>query len=152
MLTSDRLKELCAHLGYAHFIVNSNSKKPLYIKVQEWANKANGSYWTKEKFTVCKMKLPFIQNPDYEKFENIKTKMSWSKNEWLSQDNLDKLTKLGCEYTISKDRKSIRYDKYPSPVLFDMTEDEMKAAIESGCKWRMRAENNKLLRELNVLK
>lgn len=151
MITSDRLQELCDNLGYAHFIVNANPNKPLYIKVQEWANKEHNSYLTKEKNTVCKMKLPFIQNPEYEKFEKIKTKMCFNKNEWLSQNNLDMLTKLGCEYTISKDRLTIRYSKIPAPVLFDMTEDEMKSAIESGCKWRMKSENNKLLRELNIL-
>lgn len=154
MITSDRLKELCEDMGYAHFAVNSSPKKPLYIKVQEWANKAKGRYWTAQKHTVCKMKLPFQMNPDYEKFELLKTRMHWATkgiNEWLKPEILDEMKKLGCEFTISCDRTSIRYDKYPAPILFDMSEDELKSAIEDGCKWKMKAENNKLIRELRVL-
>lgn len=154
MITSDTLKELTSHLGYAHFCVGSSPKKPIYIKIQEWADKEHGTYWKAQTYTVCKMKLPFVENPEYKKFEDLKFKMQYvtkGVNNWLNPEILEEMKKLGCEFTIALDRRSITYTKTPAPILFDMTEDEMKAAIENGCKWKMKAENNKLLRELNIL-
>ena len=40
-----------------------------------------------------------------------------------------------------------RHDKY----FIDMTTEEFVNAYNEGKKWRMKAENNKLLRELSIL-
>lgn len=140
MITYAEAQNLINNEGF----IDINSRTG-YLKVQEWSG--NGvRYFTREDHCICKMrKVKIVENKEWwEAYHRRTTKEIKNYENWtVEQKELDK------KYFIPVGRsfQFNRHDKY----LIDMTAEEFVNAYNEGKKWRMKAENNKLLRELNIL-
>lgn len=140
MITYNEAQNLINNEGF----IDINSRTG-YLKVQEWSGNG-GRYFTRETHCICKMKkVKIVENKEWwEAYHRRTTKEIENYDNWSAeQKELDKkyFTPNGRGFQFN------RTDKY----YIDMTAEEFVKAYNEGKKWRMKAENNKLLRELNVL-
>lgn len=141
MITYAEAQNLINNEGF----IDINSRTG-YLKVQEWSGN-DGRYFVREDHCICKMrKVKITENKEWWEAYHRRTTPEEFKNyeNWTTeQKELDKkyFTPNGRAFQFK------RQDKY----LIDMTAEEFLAAYNEGKKWRMKSENNKLLRELNVL-
>lgn len=139
MITYAEAQNLINNEGF----IDINSRTG-YMKVQEWSGN-DGRYFIREDHCICKMrKVKIVENKEW--FDAYQKRMYDAKNyeNWTAeQKELDK------KYFIpnGKGFQFNRLDKY----FIDMTAEEFVNAYNEGKKWRMKSENNKLLRELNIL-
>lgn len=140
MITYAEAQNLINNEGF----IDINSRTG-YLKVQEWSGNG-GRYFSREGHCICKMrKVKIVENKEWwEAYHRRTTKEIENYENWTTeQKELDK------KYFIQKGR-SFQYNRYDQ-YFIDMTAEEFVNAYNEGKKWRMKAENNKLLRELNVL-
>ena len=141
MITYAEAQNLINNEGF----IDINSRTG-YVKVQEWSGN-DGRYFVREDHCICKMrKVKIVENKEWWEAYNRRTTPEELKNyeNWTAeQKELDKkyFTPNGRSFQFK------RQDKY----LIDMTAEEFVNAYNEGKKWRMKSENNKLLRELNIL-
>ena len=139
MITYSEAQTLINNEGF----IDINSRTG-YVKVQEWSGN-EGRYFTRESHCICKMKkVKIVENKEwFEAFDRRLTNKMNYENWTAEQKELDRkyFTPNGKSFQLN------RQDKY----LIDMTAEEFVNAYNEGKKWRMKAENNKLLRELNIL-
>lgn len=115
-----------------------------YLKVQEWSGR-NGRYFIREDHCICKMrKVKIVENKEW--FDAYHKRINDAKNyeSWTNEEKeIDRkyFTPNGRSFQFN------RSDKY----FIDMTAEEFVAAYNEGKKWKMKAENNRLLKELNIL-
>lgn len=139
MITYAEAQNLINNEGF----IDINSRTG-YVKVQEWYGN-DGRYFIREDHCICKMrKVKIVENKEW--FDAYHKRMYDAKNyeNWTAeQKELDK------KYFIPNGRsfQFNRHDKY----FIDMTAEEFVNAYNEGKKWHMKSENNKLLRELNIL-
>lgn len=141
MITYAEAQNLINNEGF----IDINSRTG-YMKVQEWSGN-DGRYFVREDHCICKMrKVKIVENKEWWEAYHRRTTPEELKNyeNWTAaQKELDK------KY-FSPNGRSFQFkrqDKY----LIDMTAEEFLAAYNEGKKWRMKSENNKLLRELSIL-
>ena len=140
MITFAEAQNLINNEGF----IDINSRTG-YLKVQEWSGNG-GRYFTREGHCICKMrKVKIVENKEWwEAYHRRTTKEIENYANWTAeQKELDK------KYFIPKG-KSFQYNRNDQYYI-DMTSEEFINAYNEGKKWRMKAENNKLLRELNIL-
>lgn len=140
MITYAEAQNLINNEGF----IDINSRTG-YMKVQEWSGN-DGRYFIREDHCICKMrKVKIVENKEWwEAYHRRTTKEIENYDNWTAeQKELDK------KYFIpnGKGFQFNRSDKY----FIDMTAEEFVNAYNEGKKWRMKSENNKLLRELNIL-
>lgn len=140
MITYAEAQNLINNEGF----IDINSRTG-YVKVQEWSGN-DGRYFIREDHCICKMrKVKIVENKEWwEAYHRRTTKEIENYDNWTAeQKELDK------KYFISNGKgfQFNRSDKY----FIDMTAEEFVNAYNEGKKWRMKSENNKLLRELNIL-
>ena len=141
MITYAEAQNLINNEGF----IDINSRTG-YVKVQEWSGN-DGRYFVREDHCICKMrKVKITENKEWWEAYHRRTTPEELKNyeNWTAeQKELDKkyFTPNGRSFQFK------RQDKY----LIDMTAEEFVNAYNEGKKWRMKSENNKLLRELNIL-
>jgi len=141
MITYAEAQNLINNEGF----IDINSRTG-YVKVQEWSGN-DGRYFVREDHCICKMrKVKIVENKEWWEAYHRRTTPEELKNyeNWTTeQKELDK------KYfsPIGKSFQFKRQDKY----CIDMTVEEFVNAYNEGKKWRMKSENNKLLRELNIL-
>ena len=141
MITYAEAQNLINNEGY----IDINSRTG-YVKVQEWSGN-DGRYFVREDNCICKMrKVKIVENKEWWEAYHRRTTPEKLKNyeNWtVEEKELDRkyFTPNGRSFQFK------RQDKY----LIDMTAEEFLAAYNEGKKWRMKSENNKLLRELNIL-
>lgn len=134
MLTYEELKEYCSPIGYA-VVREPDANGMCYVKVQEWSN--GGSYYTKERHTVCKMKLKAVHNDVYDKYLSINYNTGMA-----TADKVAALRKLGIEC------RDDGCHHAPCKYDFDITAEELAKAVDEGKKWKIVKENNKMKRLL----
>ena len=141
MITYAEAQNLINNEGF----IDINSRTG-YVKVQEWSGN-DGRYFVREDHCICKMrKVKIVENKEWWEAYHRRTTPEELKNyeNWTAeQKELDK------KYFSPNGRsfQFMRQDKY----CIDMTAEEFVNAYNEGKKWRMKSENNKLLRELNIL-
>ena len=140
MITYAEAQNLINNEGF----IDINSRTG-YVKVQEWSGNG-GRYFTREDHCICKMrKVKLVENKEWwEAYRRRATEEIKNYDNWTAeQKELDK------KYFIPNKRGFMfkKSDKY----FIDMTAEEFVKAYNEGKKWRMKAENNKLLRELSIL-
>lgn len=141
MITYAEAQNLIKNEGF----IDINSRTG-YLKVQEWSGN-DGRYFVREDHCICKMrKVKIVENKEWWEAYHRRTTPEELKNyeNWTAeQKELDRkyFTPNGRSFQFK------RQDKY----LIDMTAEEFLAAYNEGKKWRMKSENNKLLRELSIL-
>lgn len=141
MITLTEAQNLINNEGF----IDINSRTG-YLKVQEWYGNG-GRYFTREDHCICKMrKVNIVENKEWwEAFhrrttpEEFKNYENWT----VEQKELDKkyFTQKGKSFQFNKSEK----------YCIAMTAEEFVNAYNEGKKWRLKSENNKLLRELNIL-
>lgn len=115
-----------------------------YLKVQEWSGNG-GRYFIREDHCICKMrKVKIVENKEWfdayhKRINDVKNYESWTAEE--KEIDRKYFTPNGRSFQFN------RSDKY----FIDMTAEEFVAAYNEGKKWKMKAENNRLLKELNIL-
>jgi hypothetical protein len=139
MITYAEAQNLINNEGF----IDINSRTG-YVKVQEWSGNG-GRYFIREDHCICKMrKVKIVENKEW--FDAYNKRVYDAKNyeSWTAEEK-----EIDCKYFIPNGRsfQFKRQDKY----FIDMTAEEFVAAYNEGKKWKMKAENNKLLRELNIL-
>lgn len=139
MITYAEAQNLINNEGF----IDINSRTG-YLKVQEWSGN-EGRYFTREAHCICKMrKVKIVENKEWsEAYERRITEKMNYENWTAEQKEIDK------KYFFQVG-KSFQY-KWQDKYLIDMTAEEFVNAYNEGKKWRMKSENNKLLRELNIL-
>lgn len=140
MITYTEAQNLINNEGF----IDINSRTG-YLKVQEWSGN-DGRYFAREDHCLCKMrKVKIVENKEWwEAYNRRTTKEIKNYDNWTAeQKELDKKY----FFPVGRSFQFNRNDKY----LIDMTAEEFVNAYNEGKKWRMKAENNKLLRELNIL-
>jgi hypothetical protein len=141
MITYNEAQNLINNEGF----IDINSRTG-YVKVQEWSGN-DGRYFVREDHCICKMrKVKIVENKEWWEAYHRRTTPEELKNyeNWtVEQKELDKkyFAPIGRSFQFK------RQDKY----LIDMTAEEFVAAYNEGKKWKMKAENNRLLKELNIL-
>ena len=140
MITYAEAQNLINNEGF----IDINSRTG-YVKVQEWSGNG-GRYFVREDHCICKMrKVKIVQNKEwFEAYNRRATEEIKNYDNWTAeQKELDK------KYFIPNGRGFMfkKSDKY----FIDMTAEEFVKAYNEGKTWRMKAENNRLLRELNIL-
>ena len=141
MITYAEAQNLINNEGF----IDINSRTG-YLKVQEWSGNG-GRFFVREEHCICKMrKVKIVENKEWWEAYHRRTTPEELKNyeNWtVEQKELDK------KYFTPKG-KSFQF-KMNEKYCIDMTAEEFVNAYNEGKKWRMKAENNKLLRELNIL-
>ena len=139
MITYAEAQNLINNEGY----IDVNSRTG-YVKIQEWSGNG-GRYFIREDHCICKMrKVKIVENKEW--FDAYHKRINDAKNyeNWTTEEKeIDRkyFTQNGRSFQFN------RSDKY----FIDMTAEEFINAYNEGKKWRMKSENNKLLRELNIL-
>lgn len=139
MITYTEAQNLINNEGF----IDINSRTG-YVKVQEWSGN-DGRYFIREDHCICKMrKVKIVENKEW--FDAFDKRITDAKNyeNWTAEEK-----EIDSKYFAQNGRsfQFTRQDKY----LIDMTAEEFVNAYNEGKKWRMKSENNKLLRELNIL-
>ena len=139
MITYAEAQNLINNEGY----IDVNSRTG-YVKVQEWSGNS-GRYFIREDHCICKMrKVKIVENKEW--FDAYHKRINDAKNyeNWTAEEK-----EIDSKYFTQNGRsfQFNRSDKY----FIDMTAEEFVNAYNEGKKWRMKSENNKLLRELNIL-
>ena len=139
MMTFKELDNFCSSIGA--MVVSAPDRKGLaYVKLQKWTDGNKERYYTKEKNTLCKMKLKTVPNPVFAKYKDIKYNYKMTLAEKVKA-----MREIGLEC------KDDGTHHMPKAFFFDVTIEELTEAINKGMKWEAVRENKKLERMLNAL-